>query len=90
MHEEEQFLNDLDKKLWTSADTYHAWQSNPNVGRVSDSVTRQTVPKTFTNVGLRDKAANPTYQNTPGCYSNSGRNSQTRLCPHPRRVHWCR
>ena len=32
-----------------------------NVGRVSASVTRRATGETNENVGLRDKAANPTY-----------------------------
>ena len=44
-------------------ETFHTWQT---VGWVSDSVTQQSEAKTSTDVGLREKAANPTYENLPG------------------------
>tara|TARA_R110002096_G_scaffold168798_5_gene340062 strand:+ start:4016 stop:5791 length:1776 start_codon:yes stop_codon:yes gene_type:complete len=44
-------------------ETFHNWQT---VGWVSDSVTQQTNVETSNDVGLRDKAANPTYENIPG------------------------
>ncbi len=44
-------------------ETYHNWQT---VGWVSDSVTQQTESAATTDVGLGDKAANPTYEDIPG------------------------
>ncbi|OQK16059.1 restriction endonuclease subunit M [Methyloprofundus sedimenti] len=47
-------------------ETFHNWQTDETVGWVSDSVTQQSELDADTDVGLRDKAANPTYQNIPG------------------------
>ena len=45
-------------------------QFEQTVGWVSGSVTQQSDAETSIDVGLRDKVANPTYENTPGfCYS---------------------
>ncbi len=50
---------DLDKVT----DTFHNWQT---VGWVEHSETQQTDHESNTDVGLREKAANPTYENIPG------------------------
>ncbi len=44
-------------------ETFHNWQT---VGWVSDSVTQQAGVDGSSDVGLRDEAANPTYENIPG------------------------
>jgi len=50
-------------------ETYHNWQS---VGWVSDSVTQQAEVDADSDIGLRDKTTNPTYQNIPGFCASVG------------------
>ncbi|PCI21804.1 MAG: restriction endonuclease subunit M [Piscirickettsiaceae bacterium] len=47
-------------------ETFHNWQTDKTVGWVSDSVTQQSELDAGTDVGLRDKAANPTYEDIAG------------------------